>query len=64
MRAYKMKTTNDDCVGIGEILKDLVEGKRIKTNKDDCIYIKEQPQVYLSLFSWAPGIDQLHSANS
>ena len=31
----------------GEIIKDLVEGKRMKTNKDDCTYMKEQRQVYL-----------------
>jgi hypothetical protein len=42
-----MKTTNDDCVGIGKMIKDLVEGKRMKANKDNGTYIKEQCQVYL-----------------
>ena len=40
-RQQKMKTTNDHCVGKGEIIRDLVKGKRMKANKDDCTYIKE-----------------------
>jgi hypothetical protein len=58
-----MKMTNDDYIGIGEILKDLVEEKPMKANKDDCTYIKNSTKL-ISLFRLVPGIDQLHSTIS